>query len=225
VTRAPVASRTILVLSCAAWLWQVLDVPWGWMATLALGFTPAWFFAGGPPVPALSWAPFSVNLLTYAFLHAGFLHLAGNMLFLWIFGDDVEDALGQPGFIVLYLLTGALAALAQSLPDPDSTATMIGASGAVSGVLGACLVLRPRATVKLPVPFGARGVLTLSLPVLLLGWFAIQLAMRMAGPSHSGGIALAAHAGGFVAGMALAPVIALVTARRGAMASPRARAG
>jgi membrane associated rhomboid family serine protease len=214
VRHAPVASRTILALCCLVFLWQKLAYPWGVLAGPALGFTPAWFFAGGPPEAWLSWAPFTVTLVTYAFLHAGWLHLAGNMLFLWIFGDDVEDALGQPGFIVFYLLAGMAAALAQAATDPGSTTPMVGASGAVSGVLGAYLVLYPRAQITVLAPvFVVMEVVRLPAFAVLAFWFLVQIFYELAGPALAGGIAFRAHIGGFLFGVVAAPLVLRVSGR------------
>ena len=211
---APVASRTILVACCVIFLWQLLAQPWGRMASYALGFTPAFFFAGGTDDPAISWAPFSVSLVSYMFLHGGWLHLIGNMLFLWIFGDDVEDALGQPGFIVFYLLGGMVAALAQGLPDISATAPIVGASGAISAVLGGYLVLYPRSQINVLVPiFFVVDVVRLPAWLVLLFWFGVQVAYELTDAGLGGGIAFRAHIGGFVAGMLMVPVFLKVSGR------------
>jgi membrane associated rhomboid family serine protease len=212
---APVASRTILVTCCIVFIWQALEVPWGRLAAYALGFTPAYFFAGGPPDPGLAWAPYGATLITYMFLHAGWLHLAGNMLCLWIFGDDVEDSLGQPAFIVFYLLSGMAAALAQAAFDTDSRVAVVGASGAISGLFGAYLVLYPRSHVNVLVPiFIVWDVVRLPAWVVLVFWFIVQLLYDMAGPQFGGGVAFRAHIGGFIAGIAMTPVFLRVTGRR-----------
>lgn len=222
---APVASRTLLVACCAVFLWQVLERPWGLFAPAALGFTPAWFLAGGSPEPFLNWAPFSVNIVTYMFLHGGWLHLAGNMLFLWVFGDDVEDALGQPGFIAFYLACGMIAALAQAALDPASAVPVVGASGAVSGLLGAFLVLYPRAQLNVLVPiFVVMDVVRLPAWVVLAFWFGVQLLYDQSAAGAAGGIAFRAHVGGFVAGMVLAPLFLLASGRRRAPLAGDARA-
>lgn len=226
VTRhAPVASRTILAACCAVFLWQITASTWGQIGTRALGFTPAFFFAGGADDPLLAWTPFAVPLVTYMFLHSGWLHLLGNMLFLWIFGDDVEDAFGQPGFIVFYLLAGIAAALAQGLPDTGSMVTVVGASGAISGVLGAYLVLYPRAQVSVLVPiFVVVDLVRLPAWVVLLFWFGVQVLYEVFAPGLGGGIAFRAHIGGFVAGMALAPLFLKLAGRDRAQLSADARA-
>ncbi len=145
------------------------------------------------------------TLLTSMFIHAGLLHLGGNMLFLWIFGDNMEEAFGHLGFLLFYLAAGVAAAFAQIAMDPQSTVPMVGASGAVAGVLGGYLLMFPKARVDILVIF-ILFVGLVALPAwLVLGvWFAIQLAGSAAQyGTEGGGVAFAAHAGGFVAGLAL----------------------
>jgi membrane associated rhomboid family serine protease len=143
-----------------------------------------------------------VTLITSQFLHGGWLHLIFNMLFLWVFGNNIEDRLGRIRFLPFYLLCGVLAAVAQAAADADSPVPLIGASGAISGVLGAYLVLYPRAgvwTVVLPFFF-----LPFRLPAWL--WLGIYLALQLVFLGDSGGggdVAYLAHIGGFVAGAAL----------------------
>jgi membrane associated rhomboid family serine protease len=143
-----------------------------------------------------------LTLFTSQFLHADWLHLIVNMLFLWVFGNNIEDRLGRIRFIPFYLVCGALAGVAQSAADPDSPVPLIGASGAISGILGAYLVLYPRVgvwTVVLPLFF-----LPFTLPAWL--WLLIYLALQFLflGDSAGGGdVAYLAHIGGFVAGAAL----------------------
>jgi membrane associated rhomboid family serine protease len=144
--------------------------------------------------------PRALSLVTSQFLHAGWLHLLGNMLFLWIFGNNIEDRLGRVRYIPFYLLCGVFAAIGQTLTDPTSGVPMIGASGAIAGILGAYLLLYPRAGVRtFPLVF-------LRLPAwLVLGlWFALQF-LYLGGESQEGqgGVAYWAHVVGFVAGLAL----------------------
>ena len=147
-----------------------------------------------------------VRVFTSMFLHGGLMHLAGNMLYLWIFGDNVEGAMGSFSYLVFYLLCGIGAAIGQVAVGPSSTVPMIGASGAISGVLGAYLVLYPGAQVEtlLFVGFFVRLV---RLPALvLLGmWILLQFVSGLAslGIDVTGGVAFFAHVGGFVAGVAL----------------------
>lgn len=149
----------------------------------------------------LPWLPDQVPLVTYAFLHADWLHLFSNMLFLFIFGDNVEDALGHVKYLLFYLVSAALAALAHTLIFPDSMGPLIGASGAVAGVLGAYAVLYPFARVFVL----ARIVWLVPLPlpaIWMLGvWFATQLFYAFAGSNEP--VAWWAHIGGVAAGAVL----------------------
>jgi len=149
-----------------------------------------------------------VTLLTSLFIHGGWSHIIGNMLFLWIYGNNVEHAMGHLRYLVFYLLCGVAALFAQALADPHSAYPIIGASGAISGVLGAYLMLFPRAKVLTLVllPF---FVTTLRVPamLLLLVWFAAQLLSEAAVAGGDAGVAFRAHIGGFVAGILLATVL------------------
>jgi membrane associated rhomboid family serine protease len=141
------------------------------------------------------------------FLHGGWMHLIGNMLYLWIFGNNVEDAMGHARFLAFYVLCGAAAVFAQALPAPDSTIPMIGASGAISGVLGAYLLLYPHARVLVLIPLGAFSRLVYLPAMVVLGfWFALQLLSTLLADPNQPGVAFGAHAGGFVAGMLLIPL-------------------
>src|SRR6266536_4693413 len=150
-------------------------------------------------------APY-LSLFTSMFLHAGWLHLLGNMLFLWVFGQNVEDAFGHGYYLLFYLVCGVLASLAQVMVSPESTVPSLGASGAISGVLGAYLVLFPLAHVRSLVRIGW-VVLLPSIPAYLMlgGWFVLQLLSSLASQGASaetGGVAYSAHVGGFVVGFA-----------------------
>jgi len=133
------------------------------------------------------------------------MHIAGNMLFLWVFGNNVEDAMGHVRFLIFYLLCGIAAALAQGISNPSSEIPMIGASGAISGVLGAYMVLHPRAEVHSLLFLGIFArVITLPAVVVLGLWFVLQLlSATMIRSGSEGGVAFLAHVGGFVAGAAL----------------------
>ena len=142
--------------------------------------------------------PYNIlTIFTSMFLHGGILHLGGNMLYLWIFGKNVEDATGHSRFILFYLFSGVAAALVQCSVDPGSTVPMIGASGAVSGILGAYLLLYPRARVKTLI-FIFLFITTVDIPamVLLSLWFFVQIIF-----SHGQGVAWFAHIGGFLFGL------------------------
>jgi membrane associated rhomboid family serine protease len=152
--------------------------------------------------------PAWVTVFTSMFLHGGWLHIGGNMLYLWIFGKGVETALGPGRYLMLYLICGAIAALTQAFVDPTSEVPMIGASGAIAGVLGAYLLLFPRSNVV--VFFWIIIIFRLiTVPaVLLLGlWFLLQLFSAASASPGEPGVAFWAHVGGFIAGMALVMIL------------------
>jgi membrane associated rhomboid family serine protease len=146
--------------------------------------------------------PGTLTLLTSMFLHGSWMHLIGNMLYLWIFGNNIEDVMGHAKFIVFYLLCGILAALSHALTDPASQIPMVGASGAIYAVLGAYLLLFPHARVLVFIP--GFGTVRVAAGFVLGMWFVTQLLSGgMSLGSKGGGVAFFAHIGGFVAGMAL----------------------
>jgi membrane associated rhomboid family serine protease len=144
------------------------------------------------------------HVLSSMFLHGGWMHLLGNMWFLWVFGDNVEDSMTRPRFAAFYLLCGVVAALAQVVTDPDSGVPMVGASGAISGVMGAYLVLYPRVRVFALVPLGF-FITSVALPawMMLVYWIGLQVLSGVTAIGASGGVAFWAHIGGFVAGVVL----------------------
>ncbi|WP_136658410.1 rhomboid family intramembrane serine protease [Nitratireductor sp. XY-223] len=172
-------------------------------AVLGLGFIPAVAYGSAELAPHLSIVPEPATYVTYAFLHANFMHLATNMLFLWVFGDNIEDALGHFRFLVFYLVCAAAGALLHGLLDPGSQAPLIGASGAVAGVVAAYLVLHPRVRVwvlalgRIPLPLPAWIPLTL--------WVVYQFVMIVI--DEEGGVSWAAHIGGIIAGAVLVVVM------------------
>ena len=156
------------------------------------------------PGPSFIW----LTLLTSMFMHGGFMHIAGNMLYLWIFGDNIEDNFGHAKFLIFYLVCGLAASFAQIFVDPDSAIPSLGASGAIAGVLGAYLIMFPRNRVRTLLPLGFLWT-TIELPaVVVLGfWIVIQIFSQytaMASARHaSGGVAYMAHIGGFATGLLL----------------------
>lgn len=170
----------------------------------ALGVIPA--LLTNPQFVDLGPVPPALTVVTSMFVHGGLLHLAGNMLYLWIFGNNIEEAMGHVKFAVFYLLCGIAAVAAQVLPNPASEIPMVGASGAISGVLGAYMLLYPRARVLLGLPLGFVIVEIGRWPAIwvLIAWFAMQLVMGLFSlSSEPGGVAFGAHVGGFVAGCLL----------------------
>ncbi|MBV0891867.1 rhomboid family intramembrane serine protease [Paracoccus sp. Z118] len=144
------------------------------------------------------------GLVTHMFVHAGLLHLGGNMLFLWIFGDNLEEQMGHVGFLVFYLLSGLAAAAAQMLGDLYSGFPMVGASGAIAGVMGGYLLMFPRARVDvLVIIIIFIRIFTIPAWVMLGVWFALQLVSGYAMMGGEAGVAYWAHAGGFAAGVLL----------------------
>jgi len=146
------------------------------------------------------------TILTSMFLHGGWAHVLGNMLYLWIFGDNVEDRLGHVRYLLLYLAGGVAAALAQVAISPDSAVPMVGASGAIAAVLGGYIVLYPRASVYTWIFF---SIVPIPAVVWLGLWFVLQLFSGVAslGAAATGGVAFFAHVGGFVAGLALVKLL------------------
>jgi membrane associated rhomboid family serine protease len=161
------------------------------------------------------------HLLTSMFLHGSWLHLLGNMWFLYLFGNNVEDSMGRPRFLVFYVVSGLAAALLQVGLDPGSVLPMVGASGAISGVMGGYLVLYPRVRVFALVPIGF-FLMSMALPAwtMLIYWFVIQLlgGVTIVAGAKGGGVAFWAHVGGFVAGL----VLVTLFARRDYVADHRA---
>lgn len=207
----PVVTVALVTANALAFLYQVSLGGAGGEAraaheiTMEFGLIPCrltGLCASPPGFPSAT-----LTLFTSALLHAGFFHVGANLLYLWIFGSTVEDTLGHGRFLLFYLGSGAAAGLAQVAVEPGSPVPMIGASGAVSGVLGAYLLLFPHARVLTVVAFGF-FVRVVRVPALLvLGlWLVVQLVngLLMAGGEGSlGGVAWFAHIGGFVAGMGL----------------------
>jgi len=189
----PVITVTLIVLNAVAWFYEI-SLPSRELAVFLQhnGVVPADF---SPP-----------TLITSMFLHGGWMHVIGNMWWLWIFGDNVEDRLGHGRFIVFYLLCGIAAAVGQMLIDPFSTLPTIGASGAIAGVMGAYFVLYPRSRVLTLIPLVIFWEVIEVPAIMLLGfWFLMQLfsagAIAVTASTGGGGVAFMAHVAGFVCGV------------------------
>jgi membrane associated rhomboid family serine protease len=202
--RLAVTTKAVLGVNIALYLAALA----GWLGDagridLEFGFIPAVLFGSATLAPDLSFVPPGATLVTSLFLHAGFAHLAGNMLFLWVFGDNVEDAMGSLRFLVFYLLCGLAASLTYALMAPGSQAPLIGASGAVSGVVVAYLMLYPRVNVL--------GLIFAWLPLriragwLIGAWILFQLGSAIF--SADAGVGWWAHVGGMLAGAILTPLL------------------
>ncbi|MFQ1701637.1 rhomboid family intramembrane serine protease [Loktanella agnita] len=175
---------------------------WGYTA-LSSDMLMARFYFDYAMIPArLSQAENSVSLVTSIFLHGGIMHLAGNMLFLWIFGDNLEDKMGHIPFLLFYLICGVGANLAQFASEPDSIVPVIGASGAIAGVMGGYLLLFPKAKVDIFVFFIVFfRILPIPAWITLGVWFGMQLFNGVNVDTTAGGVAYWAHAGGFIIGL------------------------
>ncbi len=145
-----------------------------------------------------------ITILTAMFMHAGWMHIIGNMVFLWAFGPEIEDAMGAPRYLVFYLLSGLVASLAQTAMAPGSTVPNLGASGAIAGVMGSFLVTYPRDRIRAVLFIGWFARITFIPAALLIGvWFLIQVFSQVgsvANAQSGGGVAYAAHVGGFIFG-------------------------
>ena len=204
----PVVTIAFIVICVLVYFWQVSLGSEGYQAAVfSLGVIPAVLLDKVQLPETLAIIPAELTVITSMFLHGGFMHLAGNMLYLWIFGNNVEDSMGHVRFVIFYLLCGIAAVIGQTLQNPDSQIPMIGASGAISGVLGAYLLLYPHARVLVLIPLGFVSQMVRLPAGWVLGfWFVIQLASSAMTSSEGGGVAWFAHIGGFIAGMLLIPL-------------------
>ena len=174
-----------------------------------LGFIPGLMFGGASLPENVPVIPPPATMISYMFLHGGWMHLLGNLLYMWVFGPKLEQTIGSGRFTVLIIISGVAAALAQAWTDPASAVPMVGVSGGVSGILGAYLVLHPRTEIGVIVPVViVMRVVYLPAFVVLAAWFLLQLLYANMPAAAGGGIAFSAHVGGFVAGLVLAPLLA-----------------
>jgi membrane associated rhomboid family serine protease len=201
--RFPFINYLLLGLNIVVWLWELNVEQSGatWL-TAAYGLVPRRFL-GDPGGEAFT-------IVLSMFMHGGWAHVGGNMLFLYIFGDNVEDALGHSRYLVFYLLSGLCAAAAQIFVDPSSTIPMVGASGAIAGVLGGYMVLFPRAPITVlnpvfPMWFLLGPLLVFPAWLVMGEWFVMNFFMGTGslGAGVQGGVAFFAHIGGFLAGLLL----------------------
>lgn len=208
--RFPIVNYALIAANIAAF---VLELQNGDCFTAAYSTIPAAITSGVPATiqgcPYPQPTPVYLTLLTSMFLHANLLHIGGNMLYLWIFGDNVEDRLGHIPYLIFYLFCGLVASVAQIVVNPDSTLINLGASGAIAGVLGAYIVFFPGARVRTLIFLGFFITLANLSAFIVIGlWFVLQLvsSLQSFNPStvQSGGVAYMAHVGGFVAGLLIA---------------------
>jgi membrane associated rhomboid family serine protease len=203
-TITPVVTMTFIGICVAVFLHQVnLPQEPAELFVFQYGAIPSVIFGQASlPDEAKVAFPATFTLITSMFLHGGWMHLLGNMLYLWIFGNNIEDAMGHAKFAVFYVLSGILAAFSHALTDPSFHIPMVGASGAISAVLGAYLLLFPRAHVLVFLP--GLGMTRVPAGIVLGMWFITQLISGgMSVGATGGGVAFFAHIGGFIAGMVL----------------------
>jgi membrane associated rhomboid family serine protease len=204
----PIATWSLMGACFLVFLWESsLGAKAGEIALYHYGMIPARLlglakFRTHVAIPA------SATLLTSMFLHGGWLHLGLNMLFLWVFGGKVEDSMGHSRFLMFYLLCGVAAAVAQAIMNPGSTLPMVGASGAISGVLGAYFFLHPLSNIRVLFFLGFIPIVAQVPALIFLGlWFAVQIASATFSVLSEPGVAVWAHVGGFLTGMLLTPLL------------------
>ncbi len=192
----PYVTQFIVVACTIVFVFQFLAGMPGQLF-LDFGFIPDRFFSN---------SFFDLTIISSMFLHGGIAHIVGNMVYLWIFGDNVEESMGRIRFVLFYITCGLIAALSQALVNPDSNIPMVGASGAIAGVLGAYLMLHPRANVSCFV-FLIIFIQVIRIPAfIVLGfWILGQFFSLPSSLQDEGGVAYLAHIGGFIAGMVLVP--------------------
>jgi len=205
--RFPFVTVTLIIVNVLVFLYEVSLGNRLEGFVQSFGVVPVEIVSGRDLYPPAPLGNVYLTLFTAMFLHGGLLHLASNMLFLWIFGDNVEDTFGHIGYLIFYVVCGMLASIAQVLVDIYSTVPSIGASGAIAGILGAYVVLFPTAEVRTLLILGPFITLSRIPALVLIGfWFIIQLISgigQLGIQSETGGVAFWAHIGGFIAGVAL----------------------
>ena len=198
--------RALVLANVGLFLVEVLQGPSLEAFLYRFGVVPV-YWVSGHSSGLFQWPQLAATLVTSQFLHGSLLHLGSNLLYLWIFGDNVEDRLGHGRFLLLYLTSGAAAAVAQLVADPSASVPMIGASGAIAGVLGAYFLMFPFARITTLVPMWIMWEFVELPAFLFLGfWFALQWLqgmMTIGQVADVGGVAWWAHVGGFVSGVVL----------------------
>jgi len=201
--KTPVVNYILITLNIVVFIFQYLLGTQGDSFVYQFALIPAQVTSGGIQLGDVT------DVFTSMFMHAGLAHIGGNMLYLWIFGDNVEDAMGHGRFLLFYLIGGLTASIAHILTNPTSQIPTVGASGAIAAVLGAYLILYPRSRVLTLLTLGYFIRLTMVPAVIVLGlWFVFQLfqgVLSLGGPDV-GGVAFFAHIGGFVTGILLARI-------------------
>lgn len=202
--RVPVVNYSLIAINILVFAWQMMQMQTNPNQVFAMALVPADITSG---IQVSDW----LHAFASMFMHGGIAHILGNMLYLWIFGDNVEDAMGHGRYLIFYLVGGLFATLAHVLTDPYSTIPTVGASGAIAAVLGAYMVLYPRHRVLTLIILGFFIRVSYIPAVIVLGlWGILQLfqgVLALGGPAGMGGIAFWAHIGGFAFGLLLARVL------------------
>jgi membrane associated rhomboid family serine protease len=209
VDHAPVVTWLLILACVGVFAWEISLGSKGMDAALGVfGFTPSTLFGSEPAPSEMFGVPAYATIFLSMFLHGGWLHIIGNMLYLWIFGNNIEEAMGHVRFTLFYFACGAAAALTMGFADSASVVPMVGASGAISGVLGAYMLLYPRARVHVIIPLGIIFYPLWVRAVWVVGlWFATQLLSAALTDPSKPGTAFWAHVGGFAAGLFLTPLL------------------
>lgn len=207
--RKPYLTVALIVVNSVAFLFTYFQGARGFqMAVFTYGYIPDLFLEPSKysMVPANLW----LTPLTSMFMHGGWMHLIGNMVFLWIFGNNIEDYFGRVKFFIFYILSGIAATALYTLFNPGSEIPLVGASGAIAGVMGGYLVLHPKAEVTCLIVFFIIQFVVLPAKIVLGIWFALQIVMSLIGSSTGGGVAWLAHVGGFLIGFLILKAIVKV---------------
>jgi membrane associated rhomboid family serine protease len=214
----PYVTIGLIVINTVVFLYSQTLGYKGFQELLAgLGYTP-WYFFGPVHYNLPTWMYFTP--ITSMFLHGGWMHLIGNMVFLWIYGNNIEDYFGPVKFLLFYLVSGIAAIGLYTLFNPSSQIPLVGASGAISGVMGAYMVRHPRAQITCLLFFFFITFVTLPAKIVLGLWFLYQIIMSFVNSSSGGGVAFLAHVGGFVFGWL---VIKLIYKIKGSGGAPSGR--
>ncbi len=198
--RKPYLTVGLIAVNSLVFLLSIMQGPRGFQYfTIQYGFIPVELMQSielTPQLPASIW----FTPLSSMFMHGGWMHLIGNMLFLWIYGNNIEDYFGPAKFLFFYLISGLAAIALYTIFSPSSEVPLVGASGAIAGVMGAYMVLHPRARITVLIIFFFIQFVQMPAKVVLGIWFAYQILMSLTGSASGGGVAWMAHVGGFVFG-------------------------
>ena len=220
--RRPYLTVTLIVVNCLVFFWSYFQGQQGFrLAVINFGYIPNLFLHPSEYVDAPG--HILTTPLTSMFMHGGWMHLIGNMLFLWIFGNNIEDYFGRIKFLAFYLLSGFAAIALYTLFNPGSEVPLVGASGAIAGVMGAYLVLHPRAEITCLIVFFFIQFVVLPAKIVLGIWFGLQILMSILGSSTGGGVAWLAHVGGFVFGFLILKAIVKFRGRGNVSSGDRQR--